>query len=54
MTGKYGYLVVIVLSAAVITVFATQFAGVWQFPSAQPRALTVFRMQEGLAIVPAQ
>ena len=54
MTAKYGYLVVVVLSAAVIAVFATQLAGVWNFPSAQPRGLTVFRMQEGLAVVPAQ
>jgi hypothetical protein len=54
MTGKYGYLAVVLLSAVAVAVFATQLGGVWSFPSAQPRMLTVFRMQEGLAVAPAQ
>ncbi|HEY2891861.1 MAG TPA: hypothetical protein VGJ31_14590 [Dongiaceae bacterium] len=54
MTGKYGYLAVVLLSAAAVAVFASQLGGVLDFPSAQPRALTVFHMQEGLAVVPAQ
>jgi hypothetical protein len=54
MSTKYGYLVIAVLSVAVVTFFATPLGGGWGFPSAQPRALTVFRMQEGLAVVPAQ
>ena len=44
----------LLLSAVAVAVLATQLGGVWNFPSAQPRALTVFRMQEGLAVVPAQ
>jgi hypothetical protein len=54
MTGKYGYLAVVLVSAAAVAVFASQLGGVLDFPSAQPRALTVFHMQEGLAVVPAQ
>jgi len=54
MTGKYGYLAIVLLSAVAVAVFATQFGGALYLPSAQPRTLTVFRMQEGLAVVPAQ
>ena len=54
MIGKYGYLAVVLLSAAAVAVLASQFGGAFDFPSAMPRALTVFRMQEGLAVVPAQ
>jgi hypothetical protein len=54
MIRRYRYLVVVLFSAAVVTVFAVRFGGLLDFPSAQPRSLTVFRMQDGLAVVPAQ
>ena len=54
MTGKYRYFVLVALSAVAVAVFVSQFGGVWDLPSAQPRTLTVFRMQEGLAVAPAQ
>jgi hypothetical protein len=53
MAGKFGYLAVVVLSAAAIAVFATQIGGVWDFPSAPQRALLVFSTPEGLTVVPA-
>ena len=52
MTRKY--IVLVMLSALAIAVFAAPLGGLWDFPTAQPRTLLVFRMQEGLAVVPAQ
>lgn len=54
MIRAYRYLVVVLLSAAVVTVFATRLGGVFDFPPAQPRALLVFPTPEGMAVVPAQ
>jgi hypothetical protein len=54
MTRKYRYIVVVLLSAAAVTVFATRFADVWDLPSPQPRALLVFPTPEGMAVVPAE
>ena len=48
------YIVLVMLSALAIAVFAAPLGGLWDFPTAQPRTLLVFRMQEGLAVVPAQ
>lgn len=54
MIGKYRYLAFVVLSAAIIAVFAARIVDMWDFPSAPPRSLLIFSTPDGLTVVPAQ